>query len=98
MALFKKDTMDWKEKYRILQEQYDKFYEEKRELKKKVQILEDRFKKTGYLEPKQRQIKTEQILQIKALKKNEGLSCEAIAKETGWSKATVWRALNGKYD
>lgn len=98
MAFLKKDTTDWEEKYKMLQEQYDKLYEERRELKKRIKALEDRFKKTGYLEPKQRQIKWEQILQIKALKKNEGLSCEAIAKETGWSKATVWRVLNGKYD
>ncbi|GAA0695907.1 MULTISPECIES: helix-turn-helix domain-containing protein [Clostridium] len=90
--------VDWKEKYMELEEKYEKIYDENRVLLKKVELLEKRIKKTGYLEPKKRQITFDQILQIKALRKNEGMSYSSIAKETGWSKGTISRVLNGQYD
>lgn len=90
--------MDWEEKYRELIDDYDKVYEENRSLKSKVKELEDRIKKTGYLEPKERKISDSEILYIKTLRSKEGLSYNAIAKESGWSKATVCRVINGVYD
>ncbi|MGL5084569.1 MAG: helix-turn-helix domain-containing protein [Clostridium sp.] len=99
MAIFsKKSSTNWEEKYKDLERNYDKIYEENRELKNKVKLLETRFKKTGYLEPKERKITNEQILYIKTLREKEGLSYSSIAKESGWSKATICRVLNGAYD
>lgn len=100
MGIFNKNKsseIDWEEKYNELKQRYDNLYEENRDLIKKVNILETRIKKTGYLEPKERQIKWEEILRIKALKK-EGLSYSSISKETGWSKSTICRVINGYYD
>lgn len=100
MGIFNKNKsseIDWKEKYNELKHRHDNLYEENRALKKKVSLLETRIKKTGYLEPKERQIKWEEILRIKALKK-EGLSYSSISKETGWSKATICRVINRYYD
>lgn len=85
------------EKYSDLLKRYDEFYEENRTLKKQINLLESRIKKTGYLEPKERQIKWEEILRIKALKK-ESMSYSSINKETGWSKAIICRIVNGYYD
>lgn len=100
MGIFNKNKsseIDWEEKYNELKHRHDNLYEENRALIKKVNILETRIKKTGYLEPKERQIKWEEILRIKALKK-EGLSYSSISKETGWSKSTICRVINGYYD
>lgn len=97
IAIFsKKKTVDWEEKYNELYKRYDEIYEENRALRKQVNLLETRIKKTGYLEPKERQIKWEEILRIKALKK-EGMSYRSISEETGWSKATISRIINGYY-
>lgn len=99
MAIFnKKENVNWQEKYNELLCRYDNLYYENRELKKKVKDLELRIKKTGYLEPKERQITNDEILYIKTLKSKENLSYSAIAKETGWSKATICRVINGAYD
>lgn len=99
IAIFsKKETINWEEKYKELLVDYDKMYDENRSLRKKVKELETRIKKTGYLEPKERQITSEQILYIKTLRKKENLSYSSISKETGWSKATICRVLNGVYD
>ena len=99
MAIFnKKDEINWEEKYNQLALRSEELYEENRELKKQIKHLEERIKKTGYLEPKERQISNEQILYIKALRQKEGLSYKSISEETGWSKATISRVLNGAYD
>ena len=99
MSLFKKkSTIDWESKYKDLVDSYDKLYEKNRELKNNVKLLEARIKKTGYLEPKERKITDEEILYIKTLRAKEGLSYSYITKETGWSKSTVCRVLNGVYD
>ena len=99
MAIFnKKDEINWEEKYNQLALRSEELYEENRELKKQIKHLEGRIKKTGYLEPKERQISNEQILYIKALRQKEGLSYKSISEETGWSKATISRVLNGAYD
>lgn len=45
-----------------------------------------------------RKITNEQILYIKTLREKEGLSYSSISKESGWSKATICRVLNGAYD
>lgn len=99
IAIFnKKEAINWEEKYQELLVDYDKMYDENRNLRKKVKELETRIKKTGYLEPKERQITNEQILYIKTLREKEKLSYSLISKETGWSKATICRVLNGVYD
>ena len=99
MAIFnKREKSDWEEKYNELLCRYDSLYEENRELKKKVKDLEVRIKKTGYLEPKERQISNDEILYIKTLRVKENLRYSSIAKETGWSKATICRVINGAYD
>lgn len=99
MAIFsKRNTIKWEEKYNNLLVEYDKMYDENRLLRKRINELETRIKKTGYLEPKQQQITKEQILYIKTLRKKENLSYSSISRETGWSKATICRVLNGVYD
>lgn len=99
IAIFnKKEVTDWETKYKDLVDDYAKIYDENRDLKKKVRELETKIKKTGYLEPKERQISNEEILYIKTLRTKEKLSYSLISKETGWSKATVCRVLNGVYD
>lgn len=102
MAFFnvksKPEEINWKEKYEFLKVEYDKIYDDNRALRKKVEELELRIKKTGYLEPKERQITNDEILYIKTLRKKESMSYSSISKETGWSKATVCRVLNGYYD
>lgn len=99
MAIFnKKNNISWEEKYHMLSERYYKICDENRELIKKVKLLENRIKATGYLEPKTRQISSEDILYIKTLRSKEKLSYSEIAKESGWSKSTVCRVLNGAYD
>lgn len=99
IAIFnKKESINWEGKYKELLADYDKIYDENRELRKKVKELETRIKKTGYLEPKERQITNEEILYIKTLREKEKLSYSLISKETGWSKATICRVINGIYD
>lgn len=99
MAIFNKgNKVDWEEKYKEIIAGYDKLYEENRNLRNKVKELETRIKKTGYLEPKERQISNEEILYIKTLREKEELSYSLISKETGWSKATICRVINGAYD
>mgnify|MGYP004576828409 CR=1 FL=1 len=99
MAIFnKKNSTDWEEKYQRLEEKYSILYDKYREAEKEIKELKQRIKNTGYLEPKTRQISSEDILYIKTLKAKEGLSYSKIAKESGWSKATVCRVLNGAYD
>lgn len=99
MAIFnRKEQINWEEKYNELLCRYDNLYDENRKLKKKVNDLEVMIKKTGYLKPKERQITTDEILYIKTLKSKENLSYSAISKETGWSKATICRVINGAYD
>jgi cell shape-determining protein MreC len=99
IAIFnKKEATNWEEKYKELLADYDKMYDENRTLRKKVKELETRIKKTGYLEPKERQITNEEILYIKTLREKEKLSYSLISKETGWSKATICRVLKGVYD
>jgi len=63
--------IDWEEEHNELTQWHDNIYEENRDLIKNVNILETRIKKTGYLEPKERQIKWEEILMVKALKKKD---------------------------
>ncbi|MGL6120308.1 MAG: hypothetical protein ACRC0V_07350 [Fusobacteriaceae bacterium] len=94
----KKEAFDWEEKYKELLSKYEKIYDENRDLRKTVKELETRIKKTGYLEPKERQITSEEILYIKTLREKEKLSYSLISKETGWSKATICRVLKGVYD
>lgn len=48
------------------------------------------------LKPKQRQISDDDIKHIKTLK-NQGLSYKKISTLTGWSTATISRAVNGFY-
>lgn len=67
---------------------YYKIYDKNREL----------IKKTGYLEPKERQISNWEIFYIKTLRAKEKLIYSLISKETGWRKVTVCRILNGAYD
>nr|WP_302661088.1 helix-turn-helix transcriptional regulator [uncultured Clostridium sp.] len=99
MVVFnKRAVINWEEKYKQLEIRSDELYEENRKLKKQIKLLEERIKKTGYLEPKERQISNEQILYIKTLRVKEGLSYKAISEETGWSKATISRVINGAYD
>lgn len=99
IAIFdRKDKLDWESKYKELIEDYLKVYDENRQLKSKVKELETKIKKTGYLEPRERKITDEEILYIKTLRSKEKLSYSLISKETGWSKATVCRVLNGAYD
>lgn len=99
MAIFnKKNSIDWEEKYHALEKKYEILYDRYREAENEIKELKQRIKNTGYLEPKTRQISSEDILYIKTLKAKEGLSYSKIAKESGWSKATVCRVLNGAYD
>ncbi len=99
MAIFnKKNSTNWEEKYQRLDEKYSILYDKYREAEKKIKELRQRIKNTGYLEPKTRQISADDILYIKTLKAKEGISYSKIAKESGWSKATVCRVLNGAYD
>ena len=98
MVIFnKKCSVNWEEKYEVLEKRYDVLYNKYREAEKEIEELKRRIKATGYLEPKKRLIKWEEILRIKALKK-EGMSYRSISKETGWSKATISRVINGYYE
>lgn len=99
MDLFNKDEIEELnieiERLNVINDKYfnelTKLREENRELKKITKTY-------CYLEPKRRQITDEQIIYIKTLREKEGMSYKAIMKETGWSKATISRILNGKYD
>lgn len=99
IAIFnKKESIDWEENYAKLAADFDKVCEENRALRNQIKELESRIKKTGYLEPKERQISDSDILYIKTLKRKERLSYSSISSETGWSKATISRVMNGVYD
>lgn len=99
MVIFtKKGRVNWEEKYQTLDEKYSILYDKYKEAESEIKELRQRLKVIGYLEPKARQISSDDILYIKTLKSKEKLSYSKIAKESGWSKATVCRVLNGAYD
>ena len=79
----------------------EEYFKMKHEYEEKIKSLETELEelkavKSG-LKPKTMQIKPEDILYIKVLRK-QGLSYRQIASETKWSKATISRVINGFYD
>lgn len=87
----KKENEELKKENYILREENIKLQNEAKELRNITKTY-------CYLKPKERQISNEEILYIKTLREKEGLSYKSIQEETGWSRATICRVLNGKYD
>ena len=81
-----KYSNDLLKEYENLQKQCNNNIKQIKELKSKITIT-----------PKKQQIKDSDIEKIKELRK-QGLSYSKIVKETGWSKFTVGRVINGFYD
>lgn len=95
MGLFNKGQVEeLRNELKDLNERFNFYYEEYRKLKAENTELKEIMKTHCYLKPKQRQITKEQIEYIRTLRAKEGMSYKNIAKETGWSKSTVYRVIN----
>lgn len=79
----------------------EEYFKMKHEYEEKIKALEAELKelksRKTTLQPKVMQIKSEDIIRIKSLRK-QGLSYSQISEKTKWSKATVHRVINGFYD
>ena len=79
----------------------EEYFKMKHEYEEKIKALEAEIKelksRKTMLQPRTMQIKPEDIIHIKLLRK-QGLSYSKISEKTKWSKATVHRVLNGYYD
>lgn len=79
----------------------EEYFKMKNEYEKKIKALEARIeeleKPYRTLVPRETQIRREDIIKVKELRK-KGLSYSKIAEEVKWSKATISRILNGIYD
>lgn len=88
-------TFQYIKEYNKMIAYYEKQLDEKnlkiKELEKEIDTM--RFSKK--FKSKQKQISDKDINRIKRLKE-EGKSYSYIAKETGWSKATISRVINNK--
>lgn len=76
---------------------YEKQIEEKNKVIEDLNCKIEKIQKESVFGGKQKQISDEDISLIRKLKK-EGKSYSYIAKETGWSKATISRVINNKKD
>lgn len=74
---------------------YEKQLNEKNQEIKKLNNELEKIKLDNKFKIKQKQISDKDIDRIKQLKK-QGKSYSYIAKETGWSKATISRVINNK--
>jgi uncharacterized protein YerC len=97
---FRKNDYNWTfeyiKEYNQMRAYYERMLLEKQELidtlHKEIEVLKNK-KSAG----RQKQISDADVETIRYLK-NKGLSYNQIAKQTGWSKATISRVINNKYE
>lgn len=88
-------TFQYIKEYNKMIAYYEKQLDEKNLKIKELEKEIDTMRSSNKFKSKQKQISDKDVNRIKRLKK-EGNSYSYIAKETGWSKATISRVINNK--